>query len=165
MVDGQVTCRRWAAAVSSKRAKLPMLPQCDFFWAESHQLVCCSKDRGNIDRRNEAHRGVHLRRGPCGAAGSAGWGRPAGSARTRAGRPGRAAGPPARPAAASLSASLRLRRTGTGGLGSRFHTHYKQTISYESILLKNNENILEIPKSQKIILNITSKAIVHDKNT
>ncbi len=48
-------------------------------------------------------------------------------------------------------------------INNRFYTHYKQTISYDLILKKNIENIFEIPKLEKIILNTTSKVIVHDK--
>ena len=48
-------------------------------------------------------------------------------------------------------------------INNRFYIHYKQTISYDLILKKNIENIFEIPKLEKIILNTTSKVIVHDK--
>ena len=48
-------------------------------------------------------------------------------------------------------------------INNRFYTHYKQTISHDFILKKNIENIFEIPKLEKIILNTTSKVIVHDK--
>ena len=39
----------------------------------------------------------------------------------------------------------------------------KETISYDLILKKNIENLLEIPKIKKKILNTTSKVIVYDK--
>jgi large subunit ribosomal protein L5 len=48
-------------------------------------------------------------------------------------------------------------------INNRFYTHYKETISYDLILKKNIENLLEIPKLKKIILNTTSKVIVYDK--
>lgn len=48
-------------------------------------------------------------------------------------------------------------------LTNRFYTHYKQTISYDLLLKQNIENILEIFKLEKIILNTTSKVIVSDK--
>jgi large subunit ribosomal protein L5 len=48
-------------------------------------------------------------------------------------------------------------------INNRFYIHYKETISYDLILKKNIENLLEIPKLKKIILNTTSKVIVYDK--
>jgi len=48
-------------------------------------------------------------------------------------------------------------------LTNRFYIHYKQTISYDLLLKQNIENILEIFKLEKIILNTTSKVIVSDK--
>ena len=48
-------------------------------------------------------------------------------------------------------------------INNRFYVHYKETISYDLILKKNIENLLEIPKLKKIILNTTSKVIVYDK--
>ena len=55
-----------------------------------------------------------------------------------------------------------MRKT-QSSINNRFYTHYKETISYDLILKKNIENILEIPKLEKIILNTTSKVIVYDK--
>ena len=55
-----------------------------------------------------------------------------------------------------------MRKT-QSSINNRFYTHYKETISYDLILKKNIENILEIPKLEKIILNTTSKVIAHDK--
>lgn len=48
-------------------------------------------------------------------------------------------------------------------LTNRFYIHYKETISYDLLLKQNIENILEIFKLEKIILNTTSKVIVSDK--
>ena len=55
-----------------------------------------------------------------------------------------------------------MRKT-QSSINNRFYTHYKETISYDLILKKNIENILEIPKLEKIILNTTSKVVVYDK--
>ena len=55
-----------------------------------------------------------------------------------------------------------MRKT-QSSINNRFYKHYKETISYDLILKKNIENILEIPKLEKIILNTTSKVIAHDK--
>jgi large subunit ribosomal protein L5 len=48
-------------------------------------------------------------------------------------------------------------------LTNRFYIHYKETICYDLLLKQNIENILEIFKLEKIILNTTSKVIVSDK--
>lgn len=48
-------------------------------------------------------------------------------------------------------------------LTNRFYIHYKETICYDLLLKQNIENILEIFKLDKIILNTTSKVIVSDK--
>ena len=48
-------------------------------------------------------------------------------------------------------------------IANRFYTHYKETICYDLLLKQNIENILDILKLEKIILNTTSKVIVSDK--
>lgn len=48
-------------------------------------------------------------------------------------------------------------------LTNRFYIHYKETICYDLLLKQNIENILEIFKLEKIILNTTSTVIVSDK--
>ncbi len=48
-------------------------------------------------------------------------------------------------------------------INNRFYNHYKETICYDFVLKQNINNVLEILKLEKIILNTTSKIIVSDK--
>jgi large subunit ribosomal protein L5 len=48
-------------------------------------------------------------------------------------------------------------------VNNRFYIHYKQTVCHDLLLKQNIENILQIPKLEKIILNTTSKVIKADK--
>lgn len=46
---------------------------------------------------------------------------------------------------------------------NRYHQHYQKTICPDFIYKQNFKNIFEIPKIEKIVLNITSKNIINDK--
>jgi len=48
-------------------------------------------------------------------------------------------------------------------LNNRFYIHYKQTLCFDLLLKQNIENILQIPRLDKIVLNTTSKLIKTDK--
>lgn len=48
---------------------------------------------------------------------------------------------------------------------NKYSEHYKQTICKDFLYKKNFKNIFEIPKIQKIVLNITYKNIINDKKS